>query len=470
MSKLYFAFLISAITASFDTFIEKHFTDNPICLIFNEKINSALFFKQNKILFNVSKPLNEFGSKFVHHRINYLVIVNDIENLIVVLKEMMLNQNYNTKQKHLILVQKHLSLAELNRCFELLLWQHDIYNVVITTKDSTSFWTWHPYGKKSNCGNSVIIIESNSKTPFSNKIPSRFTKCKVKVMWKEYPVLTTSSKDKSLGVINQMLLIIGERIGLKMHYQQEESQLVYEEFINKTPTTRLAKYIAENRIDIVANKYGPSIAMYLDLSLQPSFPFTVQEDLWLLPSKQPLPSVKAFLSALTFGQYFLISITFLSFMFIWRVASNDFFDVIRIFLQQPVHTITNDTKKVLLICGLFFTIHMGALYSSQLIRVLYRPVYPPSYKTLEEVLDKTDFKFSYPGYASVILENKNVELWKRVEARTEEVLMSKIYTNIERMRRFLHLDGVFEVGSYDLYYVYNPEDLEILEKQVSLLI
>lgn len=469
MTKFHLVFLISAITASLDTFIENHFSDNPICLVFSEEISISLLFTQSKIWFNVSKPLNEFNSKFLQQRVNYLVIAKDIENLIAVVREMILNQNYNPKQKHLILVQKHLNLAELKRCFELLLWQYDIYNVVITTNNSTRFKTWHPYGEKSSCGNSVVI-ESDSKTPFSNKMPSRFTKCKVKVMWKQYPVLTTSSKNESLGVINQMLLTIGEKIGLTMHFQQEENQLVYEEFINRTPTTRLAQYTTENRIDIVANKYGPSIAMYLDLPLELSFPFTVQEDLWLLPSKQPLPSVEAFLSALTFGQYLLISITFLSFMFIWRFASNNFFDVIRIFLQQPVYGIKNDTKKVLLICGLFFTIHMGAFYSSQLIRVLYRPVYPPSYKTLEEVLDKTDLKFSYPNYAGGILENKNVELWKRVEARTEEVLMSKIYTDMERKRRFLYLDGVFEIGSYDLYYVYNPEDLEILEEQVSLFI
>lgn len=466
MAKLYLAFLIGAVTASLDSFIEKHFSDNSICLVYTTEIDYMLSSAQSKILFNVLHPLIEFGSKFVHHRINYLVIAKDVENLALVIKKLVINQNYNTREKHLVLMEESLSSEDLERCFALL-WQQDIYNVVIRTKNNTSFSTWHPYGKKSCCGNKVVT-KINATEPFSNKIPSRFTNCKIKLIWKYYPVLTTNPKEHPLGVINQMLLLIGEKVGLKMHFPQKENQLVYEELFNRTPTTRLAQYTRKNKIDIVANMYGPAVTQYLNETLVTSLPFTIHEDYWLLPSKKPLPSIESFLSALTFQQYLIISITLFSFMLVWRLASDSFFDAIRIFLQQPIHGSTNYTKKMLLIFGLFFAIHVDLLYSSQLIRVLYRPVYPDSYKTLKEVLDKTDLKFSYPSYAGKILENRDIKLWKRVEARTKEVLISRIYRGMERRNRFLYLDGVLEIGSYDLYYVYNPQDLEILEEQVSV--
>lgn len=469
MTKVYLAFLIGLVTASLDTFIEKHFSDNPICLVFNEDINYGLFFTQSKILFNVSKHLNEFGSKFVHQRLNYLLIVKDVENLISVVNKLILNHNYNTKQKHLIVVKENLNTKELNSCFSLL-WQQNIYNVVITTAENAAFITWHPYGKKASCGKNVVT-KTNATAPFSNKIPSRFTNCKVNLIWKKYPVLNTHPKEEPLGVMNKMLLLMGDKIGLRMYFPQEENQLVYDELLHGNITTQLGQYTTKNSVDIVANVYGVVALLYLDKSLELSISLTVHKDMWLLPPKQPLPLIKAFLAALTFQEYLLISISFLSFTFIWRLTSNNYFDVTNIFLQQPIRggTIKNDAKRLLLICGLFFTVHMGLLYSSQLIRVLYRPVYPPSYKTIEEVLDKTDLKFSYPAHFGKVLKERDVKLWKRIEARTEELLVSKIYTSTERKRRFLHLKGVLDIGSYDLYYVYNPQDLEILEEQVSLL-
>lgn len=466
MAKLHLALLIGAVTASLDSFIEEHFSDNTICLVYTTEINYGILpSAQPKILFNVSNLLNEFDSKLFHQRINYLVIVKDVENLVLVIRKLIINQNYNTKEKHLIFIEEDLDSVNLENCFALL-WQEDIYNVVIKTANNTSFSTWHPYGKKSSCGNKVVI-EINATTPFSNKIPSRFTNCKVKLIWNYYPVLTTNPNGHPLGVINQMLLLIGEKIGLNMHFPQEENQLVYEELFNRTPTTRLAQYISKNRIDIVANMYGPAVTLYLNKTLVTTLPFTIHEDYWLLPPKQPLPSIESFISVLTFQEYVLTSITLFSFMFVWRFASDSFFDAIRIFLQQPIHGNTNYAKKMLLISGLYFAIHVDLLYSSQLIRVLYRPVYPASYKTLNEVLDRTDLKFSYPLYVGRILQNRDIKLWKRVEARTEEVLTSRIYKNVERKKRFLNLEGVLEIGSYDLYYVYNPQDLEVLEEQVS---
>lgn len=469
MKHYHLALLGGLVAASLHTFIQKHFSESPILLAYNERfdlIDHDLSFTRDKILFNVSIPLNEFDSKLLHRRVNYLLIVKDVENLVFVIKKLTLNENCNTKEKYLVLMEKNLDTKQLEYCFALL-WQYDIYNVVVTTRNNTSFSTWYPYAKKSRCGNTVVTV-ANAIAPFSNKIPSRFTNCKVTLMWKYYPVLTTNPKEKPPGMINQMLLLLGKSMGLTIHFQHRENQLIYEEVFNRTLTKRLAEYTTKNKIDIVANMYGSIATMYLDKPLEASTPFTVHEDMWLLPPKQPLPSVEAFLSALTIPQYFLISATFLSFMFAWRLVASNSFDAIRIFLQQPIHGTTNNTKKVLLIFGLFFTIHVWFLYSSQLIRVLYRPVYPSSYKTLEEVLDKTDLKFSYPSYAGNILQGKDVNLWKRVKARTEEVLVSRIYTSEERKKRFLYLEGVLEIGSFDLYYIHNPQDLEILEEQVSL--
>lgn len=93
MTAVYLALLIGLVTASLDTIIEKHFSDNPILIVFNEEISYDLFFTQSKILFNVSKPLNEFGSKFVHQKLNYLLIVRDVKNLVYVVNKLILNQN-----------------------------------------------------------------------------------------------------------------------------------------------------------------------------------------------------------------------------------------------------------------------------------------------------------------------------------------------------------------------------------------
>lgn len=209
-----------------------------------------------------------------------------------------------------------------------------------------------------------MVTETNATAPFSNKIPSRFTNCKVNLIWKKYPVLNTHPKEKPLGVMNTILLLTGDKIGLRMHFPQEENQLIYDELLHGNITTQLGQYTTKHSVNIVANVYGVIANLYLDKSLETSIPLTIHKDMWLLPLKQLLSLIKAFLSALTFQEYLLILISFISFTFIWRFASNNLFDAIRIFLQQPIRSSnTNDTKKLLLICGLFFTIHMGLLYS-----------------------------------------------------------------------------------------------------------
>lgn len=440
--------------------------ENPILLVFKKEICCDLWFLQNKIILNISKPFEEFGSEYIHKKVNYLLIIKDEEDLLFIIKRLALNPNYNTKEKHLIVTEKTLDGKRLKHCFELL-WQQNVYNVVITTKNTNTITTWYPYGNNSNCGNNVVI-EINITTPFSNKIPKTFTNCKVKLIWKSYSILTTNPKDSMLGFNNQMLLLIGEKNGLDMHFEPEENKLVYKEIFNKTHTVQLAQYVTENKVDIIANMYSTDSSKLLDKGLEISSTCILHKSLWLLPSKQPLSSIQAFLSALTLQQYILNLFTFFSFLFVYRLASKNFFIVIQIFLQQPIHSTTKGVTKLLLILGLFFTIHMGFLYSSQLIRVLYRPVYPPSFKTLKELLEKTDLKFSFTSYAIEILQKRNTELWKKLETRTAEVFMSMLSSNVERKNKFLNLKGVLQIGFYDLYYINNPQDLEILEEEVSL--
>lgn len=450
-------------STSLNSFVTQHFTDNPIWVIFSENIpNENLSFAQTKILFDLSKPLEEFGNKYVHQWVNYLIFLDNATNLADLIQKLTSIQNYNTKQKHLLVIEQESNSKEYFK----ILWQHDIYNVVILVRNTTTITTWYPYNKKSNCGN-TIMVKKAGVVPFNKKIPKTFKNCPVKLIWKNFLFMTTNPNAKMLGAINQMLLLIGKKIGLQMNFEINENVLVNEEHLNRTQNLRLTKYIMENKIDVVSNIYGPSIAIFIDNRLEMSLPISLFVDMWLLPAKHPIPIIEAFISALTLQEYLLIATSFIVFTCVWRFTSKNLFNVVRIFLQQPTFHVNSNPQKLLLIFGLFFTIHIGYLYSSQLLRVLYRPVYPPSYKTLEEVLEKTDLKFHYPLYASAIQKSKNEILWKMIEKRKIADVVERVYSDLEeRKRHFFSLDEVLEIGSYDLYYVHNPQDLEILEEQV----
>lgn len=462
--QLYIFLLATLSYASLDNFIKTHFADNTIFFIFTEELNVNLTITQSIIMFNVTKRFEEFGSEYEHKKINYFLIVRNEENLEFIIKKLILNQNYNTKQKHLIFVEEDLDAEGIKRCFELM-WQHDIYNIAVTTKGNTNVSTWYPYQRESNCGKN-IIIETNAIAPFNDKIPKIFTNCKIKLSWKEHSLLTTNPRKTVLGFSNQMLLLIGNKSGLIMEFEQEENQLIYKELYNRTQTVELAEYVIKNKIDIIADMYAVAVSKYVDKQLEMSTSCVLFRSLWLLPRKQPLPPFKAFLSALTIDEYLLILFTFLAFMIAYRFLTNSYFDAIRIFLLQPSHSTTNSITKLLLIFGLIFTIHVNFLYSSQLIRVLCRPVYPVSYRTLEEVVEKTELKFSYTANTIEMLQKKSAELWKKIEARTDKVMVSRIQKNWERKKKFLYPKGVVEIGFYDLYYINNPQDLELLEEQV----
>lgn len=461
MKRLIYLFFVFGSVVGF----AKHFADdNPVWVVFtkSEQVKDLLF-PQTKILFNVLAPLNEIGNTFVHQRVNYLILADTAENSLFLIAKLTRLVNHNTKQKHLLVLETKIDQATMEEIFKAL-WRVSVYNVAIVSDDVVS--TWYPFGKKSNCGNKIVT--KLTKQAFDGKIPKTFTKCVVKVTWKNYLFLSTGPNAEMLGAINQMLLLIAEKIGLTMDFEAKENHLVYEEHFNRTPTALLSKYVLENQIDVISNLYGPSIALFIDNRLEMSIPLSIYEDLWLLPQKKPKPIVEAFVSALTLQEYLLIAATFLLFTFIWSFASKNLFNVVRIFLQQPTSNVQTTSNKLLLVFGLFFTIHIGYFYSSQLLRVLYRPVYPVSYKTVEEVLQKSDLKFNYPVYASEIQRNRNELLWREMEKRKSDVVVGSIYPSWEsRKQQFLGLNEVLRISNYDLYYVHNPQDLEILEEQVG---
>lgn len=473
-----FLLLLAGLAAGFqNSSVTTLFSDNPIWVIFDDQIETNVLqfidaFEQSKVFFDLSKPLKEFCSSCVHENVNYLVFIDEVERLAALMDKLKSHQNYNPKLKHLLVGEQKLERKDLEGCFRIL-WGQDVYNAAILTLNDTSVVTWFPYSKRSNCGRN-INIKRNSAAPFSNKIPRVFRNCPIKVMWKKFLFITTNPDAKPLGVINQILDILSRKMGLVLDFERQENEIVLQEHHNRTPIVRLTKYVVQNKIGVIANMYGPSIALFMDNRLELSTTLSLSKEMWLLPRRQRLPIIQAFISALTPQEYFYISIALIIFFFVWHLAfsnavSVSVVDVIRIFLQQPVPRVPGNSRRLLLIFGLFFAIHIGYLYCSQLIRVLYRPFYPAPFKTLEEVLEKTQWKFDCPPHAAAIQRNKNETIWRMMQARNNADQNERNTFSVELKMQMLNPKNVVQIAHYDLYNVHNPQDLEILEEQVRFI-
>lgn len=371
---------------------------------------------------------------------------------------------YNNKAKYLLSINDHIDDNDLRRCFNLF-WKYDVYNLAVILKNGAH--TWYPYSKHN-------IILTNITQPFSNKIRKTFHQHPVKLIWSPVYIFTTPPYQKTLGIVNQILLLIGEKIGLKMLFDQEEEPFAVSEHRKKVKAVNLTRIVVEENVDIVANAYGPSIALITDESLELSFPITGHTDYWLLPRRKPLTVLTSLILALTPLQYSLIAISFFSVTITWYFSNSkvesffsNIFPVFKMLLLQPISRINNKHQKILFFFTWFFAAHITFLYTSHLYTLFYKPAYPQPFETLEEVLEETDYNFAYTSYVGSIVRNLSVNNWIQIEGRS----MPQMYNRKTRTEIMCGLkDLVFSIGNLDLLGVLNPRDVEMLPDKVRFCI
>lgn len=433
--------------------VQSFLLDAPICVIYtNEALLPLplLHLEHPKIL---QRPLNV--------EVNYLVIVNETQELVPISKKF---AQYDNKRKYLLFIKSEINETTLESCFKLFL-NEDIYNLVTIT--NVGMHTWYPYGETNKI---IRVIPANN--PFTQKIPKTFHQHPVKLIWTPFELFTTPPTKPSLGYVNRILLLIGKKTNLKMLFSKKEEPMVYAEHLQRIKAANLTKIVLKNKVDVIAFLYGPSIALFIDENLSMSFPVTFHTDYWLLPRKQPLPSILLSFPPATTTKHLLVTLAFFITTITWYLSdfkktfSSGFFSITAMFLQQPTNAITNNntTKRILMLFIFLFACQISTLYSSQCYTLLYKPPFPKSYKNIKEILDKTNYRFAYSQYAGAIARNLSETDWRRMEERKiPHVQLSKI--NRKTIMSDLK-DLVLSVSNFDLLHVLNPQDLEILPEKV----
>lgn len=434
----------------FIEFVNNHFLDQTICVIYS---NETLI---PSYLLHLEHPKTFYCKRSHYNKYNHLIIIKGMEELKRIAENLM---EYNNKAKYLLKINDPIDHNDLRRCFNIL-WSNDVYNLVVLVKNDAH--TWYPYSKQK-------IISTNLTHPFSNKIPKTFYQHPVKLIWSPVFIFTTPPHQKTLGYINRILILIGEKIGLKMLFDKEEEPFAVSEHRNKVKAVNLTRIVVEEKVDVVANAYGPSIALITDKTVELSFPITSHTDYWLLPRRKPLTVLSTLIFALTPLQYLLIAISFLLVTITWYFSkskqesfSSSLFSVFKILLLQPIR-INNKHQKIIFLFSWFFAAHITSLYTSHLYTLFYKPAYPQPFTTLEEVLDETNYNFAYTSYVESIVRNLSENNWIQIESRK----LPQLYNAKTRSEIMCGLkDLVFSIGNLDLLGVLNPQDVEMLPEKV----
>lgn len=172
-------------------FVEKYFGNNtPVCLIYKNpnilRHHETLFkLPCPKVLLDVNtKHVRPFTS-IIESNINYIALPNVTEDLINILSNLLNYQRWNNEMKHLVIID-HDKRADIRKML-LLLWQYDVYNVVVVSP--TTAYTWYPYNSNSKCGKHMKVRSSNICSlvfdPFENKVPNG-KNCVLKVIWQDF--------------------------------------------------------------------------------------------------------------------------------------------------------------------------------------------------------------------------------------------------------------------------------------------
>lgn len=114
----------------------------------------------------------------------------------------------------------------------------------------------------------------------------------------------------------------------------------------------------------------------------------MEDHYWLLPNFQPIPN---WLALRFLPLYSIIcAVIFIVSTILWYYAGfkevniqATCFMIARIFVQQSAPTVNTYTQKILLMLITYMTVHIGYVYSSQLLSILTKPLYAASPQTLE---------------------------------------------------------------------------------------
>lgn len=204
----------------------------PVVILYrNISIFYEWIFKVNisKLLFNPDDELTfeKTDLKFRMYKHNYIIFVDDFEELDYVISFLFRNNEFNTRGHVLINFQKSLSRSEVRRTF-LYLWSRYIYRTVIHTIEG-KYMAWYPYHPKSKCGTRVHISRINCSRIFRGRIPGNLNNCPVTISWNMYAVFMWDPFNETFpGALPIFINTIGNILNFQPIFVTENSDYLLE--------------------------------------------------------------------------------------------------------------------------------------------------------------------------------------------------------------------------------------------------
>lgn len=467
-------------------FIGKYFVDHPFLVVYNasqQEIHEAMItltrINHLKILVNLDKQHGITDDDLVGIIRNYIFVANDLTELTLLLNTLSKTDIWNPRRKHLLVLTSNYSDDDITEASFRILWKYRAFNTVLCLYNNSSFSTWYPYDKESDCGDKVIpkkfsLSSDHSFDPYLNKIPKKLNGCPVKLVWTKAiiskVVMTNPYGKDNPGTLPLMFRVISEIMNITLVYAKTGPWLM-DELTKGKNLTKVAEILTRENIDVIARLYIPSIHPPITKKLTTSRYVMYFESFWLLPFPGPLPIWGSLVHTFKIREYVLLLLAYLLAGLLWNSAKfnrmegvyNSLWSITLLLFQQTVRTAITKTRLVLLILMMWLTFNVSNIYNSQLVSLLNRPVFPTKPKTLSNLVD-LNYNFAYTNTYDMFLRSTDSELANTLERRR---IFNLWIDTEDALRMWLNnLTYAVRIAGFLLASVENAEELEILQKKV----
>lgn len=450
-------------TSSFELeeFIYTYLSDKLLIIITSDKFNNDTIFSihlKKTIITNISKVEKLCG--------NFIFQVTEVSYLHSLMNKFNLTANWSKcSSKFLFIVSKIQDGSKIKSIFALL-WSYYIYNVVIYTNNN--FYTWYPYDRINNCGQSVnTIIKYTNKNPYVDKIPNELEKCRINITFEPFKIIIDPTGKKGMigSFVHTIFDVMKVKVDItKSNYVSEHvktgnyDNLIY---LLETQNIEFAPYSAH---------YGTQMRNY-----QCEYTRWVIEENFYVATLPRRPIGSNLLLVFSDSVFVLHILTLITIVFIWKFLNNihfvsSFWNIFKLFLTYQIN-LNKIEKSISLIFILFvswYITHFNIFYQTNLSSLLMRPRLTPKINTLDDFV-LTDQKVVIPGTVKYFLSTRGPEFYQKITQKMIEITSIELY--VSNFTQYLNKSKyAMTVSTADLLSIKNAEYIEVILKDpVSII-
>lgn len=309
----------------------------------------------------------------IYRHYNYVIVDQNFINFKNTIICLLHENNLNVFGKYLIVLPVTQNTDELVKYFELL-WQNEVYNVVIKTKE---YYTWYPY---KDCGR-IITHQTSLSTGFLNKIPKKLN-CSLRVNWSKASIIVKNPYNKTDP-------------GIYILLANELSKLLGAPFIYINSSFDFTKLMIVGNSTIFSDVMLTENTTIAFGGFNFAFDFPEKNDyttyisnvdaIIILPPRKAFPKWKAFFKfsplAVTLLMLTFLLNGFVIHIFRKRQIFESLFESYQIFIQLSM---SEFPKNFYFLSILLFAFIINSIYLGELSGVFTKPNFEPKITSVED--------------------------------------------------------------------------------------